>query len=357
MAWKGDNIEEGGNIEEGDILDQTVERVKKVFKGKKLPGLGIIGIILLFLWLASGTYSVSPAEQGVVRRFGKMVRITSPGLHYRLPWPIEKVDIPKVTEVKRIEVGFRTIDPGPPAQYQFVPVESLMLTGDENIVDCQIIVQYKIKEPADYLFKVRDIKGTLHDASEAALRQVIGNSDIDDVLTVGKLQIQEDIRKLLQKIMDSYESGVLITEVKLQTVGPPKEVESAFKDVVSAKEDRERLIYESKGYYEDLIPKTKGRAAEILRESESYREERIKRAQGDAHKFLAVLKEYEKAKDVTRERLYLETMEEILPGIKKVIIDSKVGGGLLQLLPLEEMVKPASPRGEPTLPAEKEKGR
>lgn len=348
MAWPN---------EERLPTDEFVNRIKTFFKGKRY-GVRIIFIGIALLWLASGIYIVSPAEQGVVRRFGKMVRITSPGLRYRLPWPIEKVDTPRVTEVKRIEVGFRTIDPGPPARYRFIPVESLMLTGDENIVDCQIIVQYKIKDPANYLFNVKDIKGTLHDASEVALRQVIGNSDIDDALTVGKLRIQQEIRELLQRIMDGYESGLLITEVKLQTVRPPKEVEAAFKDVVSAKEDRERLIYEAKGYQEDIIPKTKGRAAEVLREAEAYREERIKRAQGDAGKFLAILKEYEKAKDVTRERLYLETMEEILPNIKKVIIDSKVGGGLLQLLPLEEMVKPTLSTEEKEIPVEKkEKGR
>lgn len=348
MAWPN---------EERLPTDEFVNRIKTFFKGKRY-GVRIIFIGIALLWLASGIYIVSPAEQGVVRRFGKMVRITSPGLRYRLPWPIEKVDTPRVTEVKRIEVGFRTVDPGPPARYRFIPVESLMLTGDENIVDCQIIVQYKIKDPADYLFNVKDLKGTLHDASEVALRQVIGNSDIDDALTVGKLRIQQEIRELLQRIMDGYESGLLITEVKLQTVRPPKEVEAAFKDVVSAREDRERLIYEAKGYQEDIIPKTKGRAAEVLREAEAYREERIKRAQGDAGKFLAILKEYEKAKDVTRERLYLETMEEILPNIKKVIIDSKVGGGLLQLLPLEEMVKPTLSTEEKEIPVEKkEKGR
>jgi membrane protease subunit HflK len=336
--------------EEGLPTDEFVNRIKTFFKGKRYGG-QIIFIGIVLLWLVSGIYIVSPAEQGVVRRFGKMVRITSSGLRYRIPWPVEKVDTPRVTEVKRIEVGFRTIDPGPPARYQFIPAESLMLTGDENIVDCQIIVQYKIKDPADYLFNVKDIKGTLHDASEVALRQVIGNSDIDDALTIGKLRIQQEIRELLQRIMDGYESGILITEVKLQTVRPPREVEAAFKDVVSAKEDRERLIYEAKGYQEDIIPKTKGQAAKILREAEAYREERIKRAQGDAGKFLAILKEYEKAKDVTRERLYLETMEEILPNVKKVIIDSKVGGGLLQLLPLEEMVKPILSTEE------KEKGR
>jgi membrane protease subunit HflK len=282
---------------------------------------------------------VSPDEEGVVRRFGKQVRITSSGLRYHLPWPIEVVDTPRVTAIQRIEIGFRTVDPGPPARYRFIEVESLMLTGDENIVDAQIIVQFKIKNSSDYLFKVKDVEGTLMDASEAALRQVIGGSTIDDALTVGRFQIQDMIRVLLQKMMDSYESGLLITAVKLQTVRPPKQVEQAFKDVVSAKEDRERLIFEAKGYREDLIPKAKGRAMEIIRESEGYKEERIKKAQGDALKFLSVLKEYEKAKDVTKKRLYLETLEQVLPGVKKFVIDSKIKGNLLQFLPLEEPTK------------------
>ena len=297
-------------------------------------------IALISLWLLSGIYIVSPSEEGVVRRFGKMVRISSAGIHYHLPFPIEKVDKPKVTEIKRIEIGFRTIDPGPPARYQFIKKESLMLTGDENIVDAQMIVQYRIKNAPNYLFKVKDPEGTLRDASEAALRQVIGASTIDDALTVGRLRIQEEIKRLLQRIIDNYESGLLITEVKLQTVRPPKEVEAAFKDVVSAKEDRERLIYEAKGYQEDILPKAKGKAAQIIKEAEAYKAERIERAKGDALRFLSILKEYRKAKDVTKRRLYLETMEEILPNIKKFIIDSKIGGNVVQFLPLES--KPLS---------------
>jgi len=318
--------------------EEIVKKVKETFKGKGYLVQVLVGIAVL-LWLASGIYTVSPDEQGVVRRFGKQVRITSPGLRYHLPWPMEVVNTPKVTAIQRLEIGFRTVDPGPPARYQFIEPESLMLTGDENIVDAQIIVQFKIKDPSDYLFKVKDVKGTLMDASEAALRQVIGGSSIDDALTVGRFQIQGEVRSLLQKIMDSYESGLLITDVKLQTVRPPKQVEQAFKDVVSAKEDRERLIYEAKGYQEDIIPKAKGRAMEIIREAEGYKEERIKKAQGDALKFLTVLKEYEKAKDVTLKRLYLETMEEVLPGVKKFIIDSNVGGNILQFLPLGETSK------------------
>jgi len=293
----------------------------------------------VMVWLLSGIYIVRPDEQGVVRRFGKAVRITQPGPNYHLPQPIERVDKVKVKKVRRIEIGFRTVSPGPPARYGFVPEESLMLTGDEQIVDAQIIVQYQVNDPEKFLFNVKNLErpqGELMDAAEVALRQVVGQRPIDDVLITEKLQIEIDIRELLQRIIDRYESGLKVVEVKLQTVRPPKEVAAAFSDVVSAKEDKDRLIKEAEGYKEDILPKARGRAASIIRGAEAYKAERVKRAQGDADKFLAILKEYEKAKDVTRKRLYLETMEQILPGIRKFVIDPKAGGNLLQLLPLEK---------------------
>ncbi len=298
--------------------------------------------IIIALWLLSGIYIVGPDEQGVVRRFGKEVRIVGPGPHYALPRPIEVVNKPKVTETKRLEVGFRTVYAGPPARYRFYPEESLMLTGDENIIDAQIIVQYKIKDASAYLFNVRDLEGpsgTLRDAAEVALRQVIGRSKIDDVLTVGKFKVEADAKELLQEIMDEYDSGLLISEVKLQTVRPPKEVSSAFDDVVRAKEDKDKYVKQAEGYAESIIPGARGKSESLIREAEAYKSQRVSRSQGDADRFLSILKEYEKAPDVTRRRLYLETMEEILPGIKKFIIDKEAGGGLLQLLPLEERGK------------------
>jgi len=295
--------------------------------------------ILLVLWLLSGIYIVRPGEQGVVRRFGRALdEVKQPGPHYHWPWPIEKVDKPKVEQVRRIEIGFETVSPGPPARYDFHTEESLMLTGDEQIIDAQIIVQYKIKDAAEYLFNVRNLEGpqgTIKDAAEVALRQVVGKRPIDDVLIGEKAPVEIDIRELLQEIMDKYEGGIKITEVKLQTVQPPKEVAAAFSDVVSAKEDKEKLIQEAEGYKEDILPKARGEARSIVLAAEAYKEEKIKRAQGDVAKFLAVLTEYEKAKEVTRKRLYLETMEQVLPGIKKFIIDSETSEGLLKLLPLE----------------------
>jgi membrane protease subunit HflK len=214
-----------------------------------------------------------------------------------------------------------------------------MLTGDEQIIDAQIIVQYKIKDAADYLFNVRNLEGpqgTIKDAAEVALRQVVGKRPIDDVLIGEKAPVETDIRGLLQEIIDKYEGGIKITAVKLQTVQPPKEVAAAFSDVVSAKEDKEKLIQEAEGYKEDIIPKARGDANSIVLAAEAYKAEKIEHAWGDADKFRAILKEYENAKNVTRKRLYLETMEKILPGIRKFVIDPEVGGNLLQFLPLDK---------------------
>ena len=294
---------------------------------------------LVVLWLLSGIYIVKTGQQAVVRRFGKAVRIAEQGPHYALPRPIEKVDKVNIQKVRRIEIGFRTISTGQPARYSFIPQESLMLTGDEQIVDAQLTVQYKVSDPNKFLFNVKDLErqnGALMDASEVALRQVVGQRPIDDVLIQEKLQIEDDILQLLQEIIDRYDSGIKIGAVRLQTVRPPKEVEKAFSDVVSAKEDKERLIKEAEGYSEDILPKARGHAQRIIEQAEAYKAERIKRAEGDADRFLTVLKEYEKAKDVTRKRLYLETMERILPGIRKFVIDPETGGNLLQFLPLEK---------------------
>lgn len=294
--------------------------------------------VIIAIWLLSGIYIVGPDEQGVVRRFGKMVRTAGPGPHYHLPIPIEEVDTPKVQQVRRIEVGFRTISSGTPARYRFYEEESLMLTGDEQIVDAQVTVQYKIKNAANYLFNVKHLEGqygTIKDSAEVALRQVVGQRPIDDVLVGKKLEVESGIRKVLQTIIDGYKSGIRIVEVKLQTVQPPKEVASAFSDVVSAKEDKERAIQDANGYMQDVKPKARGKARRIELAAEAYKTEKVKRAQGDAEKFAAVLKEYTKAKSITRKRLYLETMEQVLPGIKKFIIDPDASEGPVQLLPLD----------------------
>ncbi len=300
---------------------------------EKLLSLGVIPIIgvVLVLWLLTGIYSVGPDEVGVVRTFGKVTRIAQSGLRYHLPIPIEEVDTPKVTEVKRSEVGFRHIGN---QQFRKVESESLMLTGDENIVDAEMIVQYKIKEAEKYLFNFVGPELTIREVSESALRTVIGQHTIDEALTTGKFQIQEETQLLMQLILDKYETGILIVAVQLQSVSPPQQVEASFKDVASAKEDKNRKINEAQGYRNDVIPKARGEAQAMLREAEGFKEARIKRSEGDVAKFRAMLVEYRKARDVTKKRLYLEAMEEILPGVKKYIVPNDKDGNLLNLLNL-----------------------
>ena len=300
---------------------------------EKLLTLGIFPIfgIALIFWLFTGVYTVGPDEVGVVQRFGKYIRVVQSGLSYHMPFPIETVKTPKVTEVKRIEIGFRTIGKN---QYRTVERESLMLTGDENIVDAELIVQYKIKEPINYLFNFVGPELTMREASEASLRTVVGRHNIDEALTSGKLMIQEETKELLQSILDKYETGVQVVAVQLQDVSPPKQVIDSFKDVASAKEDKNRMINEAEGYRNNVIPKARGEAQSMILEAEGFRESRISRAEGDVAKFKAILKEYSKAKDVTRKRLYLEAMEEILPGLEKYIVPSGEDGNLLNLLNL-----------------------
>jgi len=289
----------------------------------------IIGVLIL--WLATGVYIVGPDEVGVVRTFGKFTRVVQSGLNWKFPAPIEVVDTPKVTEVKRIEIGFRTLKNG---QYRTVEKESLMLTGDENIVDAEMIVQYKIKDPVSYLFKIVGPELTVREAAEASLRTVVGRNKIDETLTTGKFTIQEETKTQLQLILDKYNSGIHVVAVQLQDVSPPKEVIGAFKDVASAKEDKNRMINQAEGYRNDVIPKARGEAEAMIRDAEGFKESRIKRSEGDAVKFTTILKEYRKAKSITEKRLYLETMEKVLPDIEKIIVPDKNSGNMLNLLNL-----------------------
>ena len=307
------------------VGDQEVEIPEFNFKITPV----LIGILVV--WLLTGIYVVGPDEVGVVRTFGEFTRVTQSGLNWKFPSPIETANTPKVTEVKRIEFGFRSLKNG---QYRTVEKESLMLTGDENIVDAEMIVQYKIKDPVKYLFNIVEPELTVREAAEASLRTVVGRNKIDETLTTGKFTIQEETKEQVQSILDKYESGIHIVAVQLQDVSPPKEVIGAFKDVASAKEDKNRMINQAEGYRNDVIPKARGEAEAMIRDAEGFKESRIKRAEGDATKFTTILKEYKKAKSITEKRLYLETMEKVLPGIDKIIIPDKESGNMLNLLNL-----------------------
>ena len=303
----------------------------------KIPklSLGVFPLvgIALALWMLTGIYVVGPDEVGVIRTFGEFTRVTQSGLNWKFPSPIETANTPKVTEVKRIEIGFRTVGKN---QYQTIARESLMLTGDENIVDAEMIVQYKIKDPVAYTFNFIEPELTVRQASEASLRTVVGRHNIDEALTSGKFMIQEESKELIQNILDKYNTGILVVAVQLQDVSPPEQVIAAFKDVASAKEDKNRMINQAEGYRNDIIPKARGEAQAEIREAEGYKEARIARAEGDVSKFNSVLKEYRKSKEVTEIRMFLETAEEILSNREKIIVpDGKEGSNLINLLNLK----------------------
>jgi membrane protease subunit HflK len=324
-------------------VDEFLSQLQQKFRFNfSLHSLWLVLLLLVAVWALTGIYIVNPDEQGVVRTFGRMTRVSQPGIHYRIPWPVEQVDVIKVAQIRSMELGFRTILDGPPARVRDLPVESLMITGDENLVNIQVVVQYRISDLEAYLFRVWDPLGTpegrtLRDAAETALRGVVGSMTIDDILTVGRARVQDGTKVHLQQLMDIYQTGLLITEVKLQAVEPPEPVQAAFKDVVSAKEDRERIINEARSYREDLLPKARGEAEQMVRAAEGYRESRVRDAQGDTSRFLAMLKEYRLAKTVTRRRLYLEAIGEVLSKVDKVVISPSVAGKTLPVLQLGEL--------------------
>jgi len=333
-------------------LRQMVESLRKRFGGGGGAGSGGVSpwpvlAIGLVLYLATGIFIIGPDERGIVLRFGKVVREVGPGPGYHLPWPIEEVLKPSVTTVRKEEFGFRTIDVGPPARYRPIEPESLMLTGDGNIVKLEFIVQYRVKpEPdaaTDFLFNVRDPRATLRVASEAAMRQVVGSNKIDDALTDERERIQDETKEKMQVILDDYASGIEIVTVQLQDVQPPDEVSDAFKDVISAEQDKARMINEARGYANDVVPRARGQAARMINEADGYRQAKIEQATGESARFLALFEEYSKAKRVTRTRLYLEAMEDILPRIDKVVIDESASQ-VVPYLPLDRLSrKPAAP--------------
>lgn len=318
---------------EGRIIDISTIRFFRFFRR-----LGVYAFLAaLALYFVSGVYVVGPDEVGVVRRLGSYNRTVPPGIHYRLPYPFESVVKPKITEVRRVEIGFRTLTPGPPPKYALVPEESLMLTGDENIVSCQFIVQFRISDPYQYLFRIKDPEKAVKNAAEAALREIVGKKAIDEVLTTGRAEIQEETRALLQEILDRYEAGIRVLAVQLQDVQPPQEVIAAFKDVASAREDKVRFVNEAEAYRNQILPQARGEAARIIQEAEAYRETVIRRAEGEVARFLAVLREYEASPEITRRRLRLEALEEILPKVRKFVFDEEdAAKGTLKFLPLLE---------------------
>ena len=325
-----------------DLLRKGQDRFRGMLPGGRgsSRGLALIVLVAIAIWAASGFYRVQPDEQGVVLRFGEWIKTTQPGLNYHLPTPIESVLTPKVTRVNQIQVGYRS--GGEFARSQAtrdVPEESLMLTGDENIVDIDFAMFWIIKDAGQYLFNIENPEETAKAAAESAMREVIGNKPIGDALAQNKQAIEDNVLKLTQDILDSYNAGILIQQARLQKVDPPGAVIDAFRDVQRARADLERQRNEAEAYANDILPRARGEAEQLLQQAEGYRQEVVARAEGDANRFLAVYKEYSRAKDVTTRRIYLETMEEVLKGISKVVIDKSSGSGVVPYLALPELQK------------------
>ena len=305
-------------------------------------GVAIIALIVIVIWMLTGIYRVGPEEEGVVLTFGAYTATTKPGLNYHWPWPIQSVEKPKVTRSRRVDVGFFSGgDTGRSTVSRDIPEESLMLTGDENIIDIDFQVLWKISDARTFLFNVQNVEATVKQAAESAMREVIGVTPIQSALSEGRQQVEQQTQFLLQQILDFYVAGVEIEEIKLQKVDPPSAVIDSFRDVQRARADLERLRNEAEGYENDIIPRARGEAERMIQEASGYREQVIAEAEGDADRFLSIYREYALAKNVTAQRIYLETMQEVLAGMNKVIIDNQGGPGVVPYLPLPELRKRA----------------
>ncbi len=329
--WKGKKS--------GDDLDKVLEKFKNKFSSyfSKGPKNFIIAfLVLFFLWLVSGFYTISPEEQGVVMRFGKYTSISSPGLNYHIPSPVEKVIKVPVTITRSVAIGFRNQGGN---NIRNVDEESLMLTGDENIVDINFVVQWFVSDAAKFVFNIRDAEKNVKDSAESVMREVIGKTNIDFALAEGRDQVRQEAQDALQKILDGNESGISVSSLLLQKSDPPPAVIDDFKDVQRARADQERLINEAQAYANRIVPEAKGEASKVRESAEAYKQEVIAVADGSSKRFLSVYNEYKNAKDVTRRRIYLETMEKVMQNMNKVIIDSDNGSGVLPYLPLPELKK------------------
>jgi len=332
----------GGFSNNGDSIDDLLKDLKNKYK-IKLPfkggmkGISFLILLAILGWLATGFYRVEPDEQGVELLFGKWNEsTTAPGLHYFFPTPIGKVLTPKVEAIRKINVGFRSNES---SNSRDVLEESMMLTSDQNISDLDYTVLYRIKDAGQFLFNLRDPEETVKVISESVLREVVGQTKLEDLLTVSRQSVERNSRTLLQELLDEYEVGILIQSIQLQDVNPPKEVIDAFDDVQKARQDKERTVNQAEAYSNRIVPEARGEAEKILQEAEGYKNKLIKQAEGEASRFLQVLDTYEQSKDTTKKRIYLETLRDVLSGSSKIMIDQNSGNGVVPYLPLNELNK------------------
>lgn len=331
-----------------EIVRKLQDRLSSVFGGIKKPGapggggggggfqlggriIGIIAGVVFLGWLLTGIYIIDPAERGVIQRFGAYTQTTGPGPHWHLPWPIETVTVVNVDEISSFTH------------------RASMLTADENIVDVELTVQSRIQDAADFLFQDENPEKTLRDATETVVRKSIGGSKLDFILTEGRSAIATDIQNWVQSLMDEYKTGLLVTSVNMQPAKPPEQVKAAFDDAIKAREDKERLENKAEAYANEILPRARGEAARIVADSKAYRDQVIARAEGESSRFLSVLNEYSKAPGVTRERLYLETMEQVLGESNKVLLDVPNGNSLMYL-PLDQLMRQQNPQSQAPQP-------
>ena len=335
----------GGPPDLEELLRRSQDRLKQVLPGGGGGGLGwrtvlVAGVAVAVLWLATGFYRVEQGEVGVEMVFGRYVGMTQPGLNYNWPYPVGSVETPDVLRIRETTVGLREIEPvrGGPSSGVDVPEESLMLTADENIVDVDFKVLWRISNAPDYLFNIQNPEATVKAVSESAMREVVGRTNIQRVLTDQREQVQVQVQSLMQHILDTYKSGIEINQVQMLKVDPPQQVIDAFRDVQAARADQERVQNEAQAYANRVIPEARGEASQIVESANGYRDRSVAEAQGQTSRFLSILAEYSKAPDITRERLYLETMQKVLGSSDKIIIDDKAGGpGVVPYLPLDRL--------------------
>ena len=357
MAW---NDPQWGKKNEGppdldELWRRFTSKLKSLFGGKNTPGgnsgqngfgaagLGIVGAIIVAVWLASGFYIVDAGERGVVLRFGKYIETTQPGPNWHLPWPIESVQVVNIEQVRTVEIGYRNN-----VQTKMLK-ESLMLTDDENIVDIQFAVQYILKNPEDYLFNNRSPDEAVRQVAESVMSEIVGKSKMDYVLYEGRADVAASAAKQIQTVLDRYKTGISISQVTMQNAQPPQQVQGAFDDAVKAGQDRERLKSEGQAYANDVIPKARGMAARLSEEAAGYKQSVIANAEGDASRFKQIVEEYNKAPGVTRERMYQDMMQQVLSNTTKVLVDSSKGGNNLLYLPLDKLMS-MSGQGTPPPP-------
>jgi membrane protease subunit HflK len=338
MDWKGPPTRGPGGIKD---FEEVLNKIREQFRGKLRPG-GSIWLLLLAVLIVAGgyasVYTVAPEETGVIQRFGRYVRVTGPGLHFKLPFGIERVSKVKTGRNFQMEFGYRTVEAGVRSRFteRGFKEESLMLSGDLNVVDLQWTVQYKIGDPKDFLFQVKDVDSAIRDMSESVMRRVVGNRLFDFVLTVGRAEIADRVKVEMQKVLDSYRTGIQVVNVKMQNVTPPGPVEAAFNEVNEAEQERESKINQAQAAYNREIPKAKGSALQTISKAEGYALERVNQAEGEANRFLDVLKEYRQAKDVTKRRLYLESMTQLLNRVDEIYVIDEDQKGLVPLLDLQK---------------------